>query len=97
MQGMINHGRKFTIFRTFHNIVLGASVQLHCFLLELEALRMREGKLPDTIYFQVDGGAENVAKSVLVMMELLVAKRLTQTIIVTRLMVGHTHEDIDAR
>jgi len=58
---------------------------------------MREGRLPNTIYFQVDGGAENVAKSVLVMMELLIAKRLTQTIIVTRLMVGHTHEDIDAR
>lgn len=53
--------------------------------------------MPDTIYYQVDGGVENVAKTAIVLMELLVARRLTRTIILTRLMVGHTHEDIDAR
>lgn len=96
-QGLINHGRSFTIYRTFHNVVLGASAQLHCFLLELESLRLKEGKLPDTIYYQIDGGIENVAKTVMLVMELIVARRLTKTVYLTRLMVGHTHEDIDAR
>ena len=96
-QGLINHGRSFTIYRTFHNLVLGASAQLHCFLLELESLRLKEGKLPDTIYYQIDGGIENVAKTVMLVMELIVARRLTKTVYLTRLMVGHTHEDIDAR
>ena len=76
---------------------MGACAQLHCFLLELEALKQREGKLPDTIFYQIDGGIENVAKTVMLVMELLVARRLTKTVYLTRLMVGHTHEDIDAR
>lgn len=45
---------------------------------------------------QVDGGSENTAKAALAICELLVAKRLTRKIVLTRLLVGHTHEDIDA-
>ena len=96
LQGLLNHGRRFTFFRTFHNLVLGACAQLHCFLLELDFYYQRDGQLPDTLYYQVDGGIENVAKTVIVMMELLIAKRLTTKIVLTRLPVGHTHADIDA-
>lgn len=46
------------------------------------------GKLPDTIFIQIDGGGENTAKITLAMCELLVAKGLTKKIIVTRLPVG---------
>ena len=45
---------------------------------------------------QVDGGCENTAKAALAMCELLVARRLTRRVVLTRLLVGHTHEDIDA-
>lgn len=45
---------------------------------------------------QIDGGSENTAKYVLGICELLVAKRLTRRIVLSRLPVGHTHEDIDA-
>lgn len=44
---------------------------------------------------KVDGGVENIAKAALAMCELLVARRLTRKIVLTRLLVGHTHEDID--
>ena len=97
LQGLLNHGRGFTFFRTFHNIVGGGSFQLHCFLMELDFYYERDGKLPDTLYYQIDGGVENVAKTCIVMMELLVAKRLVRKIILTRLPVGHTHADIDVR
>jgi hypothetical protein len=45
---------------------------------------------------KVDGGSENTAKAALAVCELLVARRLTRRVVLTRLLVGHTHEDIDA-
>ncbi len=60
-------------------------------------MELEEGKLPDTLYLQLDGGPENIAGAVYAMCELLVAKGLTKHIVLTRLMVGHTHEDIDSK
>lgn len=97
-QGCLNHGRDFSIYRTFHNVVHDANAQIHCFLMSLESTALRENnKIPDTVYYQIDGGSENVAKEVLLICELLVARRLTYKVVLSRLMVGHTHEDIDAR
>ena len=58
---------------------------------------MVDGKLPETLFVQVDGGAENANKLVLAVLSYLVAKRVLglQKIVLTRLPVGHTHEDID--
>ena len=53
--------------------------------------------LPETLYYQVDGGPENANRAVYAMMEFLVAKRLFKKIVIARLLVGHTHEDIDAK
>ena len=44
----------------------------------------------------MDGGSENANRIMLLLAELIVAKRLTRKIIISRLMPGHTHEDIDA-
>jgi len=96
IQGCLAHGRGLTLFRTFHNISNCSSVQIHTFLLMLEDVHTREGKLPDTVYYQVDGGSENIAKVVLVLCELLIARGLTKKVVFTRLLVGHTHADIDA-
>jgi hypothetical protein len=38
------------------------------------------GKLPDIIYHQIDGGSENTAKVTLEICELLVAKRLAKKV-----------------
>ena len=97
LQGILMHGRKMKVYRTFHTVANSSSLQLHCFLLALEDVIRYENKLPDTVYYQIDGGSENTAKCVLAMCELIVARRLTKKIIITRLPVGHTHEDIDAK
>ena len=52
-------------------------------------------KLATTIFLQVDGGYEN--RYFPLLGELLVARGLCETFVMTRLPVGHTHEDVDSR
>lgn len=96
IQGVIMHGRKTIFYRTFHNLKNTANLQVHTFLLSLEKVRSEKGKLPDVLYYQIDGGSENTAKLVLYLCELIVARRLVKQVVLSRLMVGHTHSDIDA-
>jgi hypothetical protein len=58
---------------------------------------MREGKLPDTVYVQIDGGSENISKVMLAMCELLIYRKLCKRVVLTRLLKRHTHEDIDSK
>eukprot|EP01039_Chlorochromonas_danica_P012126 gene12126-13782_t len=95
-QGVLEHGKKVSIFRTFENVGTGSNLAVHSMLRVLENRWIQDGKLPDTIFIQIDGGGENTAKITLAMCEFLVAKGLTKKIILSRLPVGHTHEDIDA-
>jgi hypothetical protein len=69
---------------------------IHCWLLSLEQVCKKEGRLPDTIFHQFDGGSENVNKLFLGICELLINKGVCKKIVLSRLKVGHTHEDIDA-
>jgi hypothetical protein len=97
LQGILEHGQCFTMYRTFNNLTNDANLNIHCLLMQLESRIARTGSLPDTIFIQVDGGSENANKYVLAICELLIHKRLTKNIYFTRLPVGHTHEDIDAK
>lgn len=63
----------------------------------MEQVRRKEGKLPDTVYYQIDGGSENTARCWFALAELFVARRLCKRLVLTRLRSGHTHEDIDSR
>ena len=92
LQGILNHGRNFTIYRTFHNVRGGGNLSIHCFLRSLEKMET----IPDILYLQIDGGSENTSKTVLGICELLVARRVVKKIVLTRLPTGHSHEDIDA-
>jgi hypothetical protein len=96
LQGVLAHGRGLSIYRTFHTIKNCANLQIHTLLLSIEKVLMYEKKLPPVFYFQFDGGVENTARIVMAMLELLVVKRVFRKIVASRLMVGHTHEDIDA-
>lgn len=95
--GCIEHGQSFTMYRTFGNVMEDANLAITCLLMQLETRMKTFGKLPPTVYIQVDGGSENVNKYVMCICEMLVARRLTKQICLTRLPVGHTHEDIDAK
>ncbi len=64
---------------------------IYCLLRELERWRDRNnGNYPQTWYI------ENANKYVLAALEFLVIKRVVQKNVLTRMPVGHTHEDIDA-
>ena len=98
IQGVILHGRFMQMYRTYHNVPNGGNLAIHTLLLSLEEVYDKEkGKLPDTLYLQFDGGPENIAQSVYAICELLVARGLTKHIVLSRLICGHTHEDIDSK
>jgi hypothetical protein len=73
-----------------------ANLQVHTLLLSIEKVLKYEGKLPPVFYYQFDGGVENTSKIVEGLMEMLIIKRVFRKIVASRLMIGHTHEDIDA-
>jgi hypothetical protein len=97
IQGVLVHGKLMDIHRTFHNVTNNANAGIHSFLITLEKIYKREKRFPDKLYYQVDGGSENTAKIMFGIAELIVAKGLTKEFYITRLPVGHTHEDIDAK
>ena len=97
LQGVLNHNRGMSMYRTFHNINNCANVAMYTFLDTLEKVIQDEGKLPDTVYHQIDGGSENTARAWFALCELIVARRLCKKLVLTRLTVGHTHEDIDSK
>lgn len=97
LQGVLAHGCELVIARTFENIKDDSNLAIHCLLMILERRMLTHHRLPNTIYLRVDGGSENANKYLLAMCELLVHCKLTKQIILTRLPVGHTHEDIDGK
>jgi hypothetical protein len=96
LQGTLAHGDHLLFVRTFDNITKGANLAIHVFLMDLELLYKKNKFLPKTVHFQIDGGSENVNRHTLGICEILVASRLIETLNVSRLPPGHTHEDIDA-
>lgn len=97
LQGILNHNRGMSVYRTFHNIKNCANVAIYTFLDMMERVIAEEGKLPDTVFHQIDGGSENTAYAWFALCELIVAKRLCKKLVLTRLKAGHTHEDIDSK
>jgi hypothetical protein len=97
IQGVLAHGRFMNVFRTFHNVYNDSNMQIYTFLRSLEKVYDAEGFIPDDVFLQLDGGQENVSKNVIGLCELLAARGIIKRLHLTRLMVGHTHEDIDGR
>jgi hypothetical protein len=88
LQGVINHGRRFVIYRTFQNVKpTSANLSIYTWLIELEKEYIEKKCLPDTIYHQIDGGPENANKEYLVMSELLVHKRLCQKVFFLNILI----------
>ena len=90
------HGRQLRIYyRSFSNVVVNANYCVHTWLLSLEE-QYKKGKLPPVLYHQIDGGSENANILYLAICFMLVTKGLCLKVVLTRLLPGHTHEDIDA-
>jgi len=62
-----------------------ANLSIHCWLSALERTYEKEGKLPETLFYQVDGASTNACNLTLGICELMVAKRLTRYALSKRL------------
>jgi hypothetical protein len=96
-----NRKSRISIYRSYASIDgkegRGQNIALHAWLCELEYEYMRRGRLPPVLFHQFDGGNENAGRLTLAIAEWLILKGLTTKVVLTRLPVGHTHEDIDAQ
>jgi hypothetical protein len=96
LQGILMHGHNMRVYRTYSNIGGGANLAIHTWLLSLEEYFEKYKSLPMVLYHQIDGGSENANAEMYGIAALLVASGLVDKVVITRLPVGHTHEDIDA-
>ena len=97
LQGVLEHGNRLTIYRTFHTVSKSANLSVYVLLSQLEKFKLEYDKYPEKLYLQFDGGSENANKWIIAIAEYLVGKRLVDEIYLSRLLVGHTHEDIDSK
>lgn len=97
--GAISHGtNETTFYMSTPNVSTGASYTIHCILSELRKLFSKNNRQPlKKVYIEIDGASDNVAKAVIAACEHLVIKKFCLYIVLARLPVGHTHEDIDSR
>ena len=51
LQGVLNHGRNFTAYRTFHNVRGGGNLSVHCLLSSIEKCETRRKVVPFLIRF----------------------------------------------
>lgn len=98
--GAKQHGLYRSFYRTYPHVKSGANLACEVLLREIEA-RMDYCKdnnkpFPKCLLLQVDGGPENASKTFYGLCEHLVREGVFERIDVSRLPVGHTHEDIDA-
>ena len=92
--GVLVHGECLKLYRTANTVTKSASLIINCFLSELDLWTERQqGRMPDIIYLQVDGGSENANKYMLGMLELLCVKRISKSTIYSRLPSFHSHND----
>jgi hypothetical protein len=89
IQGILVHHKRISFYRHFANVSKGANIAIFAWLneLEKEVNKSPNKKLPDTIYHQIDGGGENVAKVTLAVAEWMVLKGLCKRVYLTRLPV----------
>lgn len=97
--GAISHGtNETTFYLSTPNVSTGASYTIHCILSEMQKLYVKNGRRPlKKVFIEIDGASDNVAKAVLAACEHLVFIKFCPYILLARLPVGHTHEDIDSR
>ena len=98
LQGITSHFRRTRMYRTLDHIFLGSNACIYTILSELEEEYKLNGKLPRTVFIQIDGGSENANYAVLAWMEIIISLEIgAEEIWVCRLRVGHNHADQDGK
>ena len=82
--GVLIAGVGSRLYRTVDTYHKSSDLIIEIILMEIQAFMRRNKKAPSIIYLDADGGSENANKLLLCILELLVAKGLSDTIIFTR-------------
>ena len=91
--GVMLHGIRTFMFIDNHEWPHDSNWTMNCLLYALTKEFQTPQKLPPTIYIQLDNcGRENKNKYFLAMMMILVKKGIMKEVLMSFLMVGHTHE-----
>ena len=99
--GVLVHGvGGYYVYVADPTVPCGANFNLECLFQTLVDLqdRVAKGELPcfpPELCLQVDGASDNKASVVFMFMEWLVRTRVFTSVVVSFLMVGHTHNDAD--
>lgn len=92
LQCVTIHGCLLAMFNVLNIVQGGANMAITCLMRALQLA----GTVPRTLYLQVDGGSENWNQVLFGILDLLFdLYDCLQTVIISRLPVGHTHIDID--
>ena len=51
--GVLEHGKAFTVYRTFHNVTKDSNLSIYVLLCRLREFHSRHGRYPEKIYLQV--------------------------------------------
>jgi hypothetical protein len=98
--GAKQHGFSRTFYRTFPHVSSGSNVAVEVLTREIERrmdyCKIKGKVMPNWLFVQIDGGPENTSKTFYAFCDQLVKLKIFKRIEVSRLPVGHTHEDIDA-
>lgn len=100
IMGAKQHGFRKSFYRTYPHICSGSNLACEVLLHEIHK-RMLYCKttntvMPNILFLQIDGGPENTSRTFYGLITQLVMYKVFKRIDVSRLPVGHTHEDIDA-
>lgn len=100
LQCVVAHGAALCMFNMLNVVRAGANMALTCLMRTLQILdqtiQHTAISIITTLYLQVDGGSENWNVLLFAVIDLLFDLYPNlQTVIVSRLPVGHTHIDID--
>jgi hypothetical protein len=101
LTGVLIHGFNLNMFPTMPWIGTGANLcattLIHTLVKWQHDERNQGRDLPRTLNVLVDGGPENVNITMMALFAWLVTRRVFSDIYVSRLIVGHTHNDLDQR
>lgn len=93
--GCIIHGHGTYLYWCTDQIKHDSSLSIECLRRTLLKYQHHNGSLPPKLYLQLDNGPDNKSKEFLAFLAYLVQMRVFDSIKVSYLLVGHTHEDID--
>ena len=96
LMGVLVHGEAVHAHTYYENFKQGNNSTIEAIHSALVAKLARDGKLPGTLYLQLDNTSKQCKGRFLIgFLGYLVYKGLFKTIVLSFLPVGHTHEDID--